>query len=484
MATFLDLPWTPLYTQGSEPASIDRSSNFSVYALAGTVAFISFVYGIEAHLDARQKKAYLKTAFPSELESTVSAIDAERASGKSRQESKGSNESPGTSSDGETVDENQPLLPQLREKFTKAQAYGLDKINFGMISSTYDTFETIAFLLLGFFPYCWDAAAHLGRTYLGYGEEDEIKLSLIFLLITTLVGTITSLPFELYSTFEIERKHGFNKQTVSLFVTDKIKSLLLTVVIGGPFTALLLSIIQRGGEFFYIYVWAFLFCFSVFMMTIVPVVIMPLFNKYEPLPDGALKTRIYELAARLKYPLTKLFVMDGSKRSSHSNAFMFGFGNNKRIVLFDTLLKQVHDDEILAILGHELGHWKLGHTLSNFVVTQLYFGAAFYAFSLSYGSRDLYAAFGFTRTMPTIVGLLLFFQTLWAPVDKILSFILTINSRRNEFAADEFSVQLGMSKMLQSGLCKIHLENLGAMCPDPWYCTYNVCLVRCFSTPT
>lgn len=478
MANFLDLPWTPLYTQGKESASIDRSSYFSVYALAGTVAFTAFVYAVESHLDSRQRKAYLKTAFPSELESTVSAIDAERNSGKSRQESKGGDENPGTSSDGKTVDGSQPLLPQLREKFTKAQAYGLDKINFGMIASTYDTFETIAFLLLGFFPYSWDVAVNLGSTYLGYSEkENEIKISLLFLLITTLVGSITSLPFELYSTFQIERKHGFNKQTVSLFVTDKIKSLLLTLAIGGPFAALLLSIIQRGGEFFYIYVWAFLFCFSVFMMTIVPVVIMPLFNKYEPLADGDLKNRIYELAARLKYPLTKLFVMDGSKRSSHSNAFMFGFGNNKRIVLFDTLLQQVHDDEILAILGHELGHWKLGHTLNNFVVTQLYFGAAFYAFSLTYGSNDLFAAFGFNdpaRTKPTVIALLLFFQTLWAPVDKILSFILTINSRRNEFAADEFSVQLGMSKMLQSGLCKIHLENLGAMCPDPWYCKYFV----------
>jgi len=203
---------------------------------------------------------------------------------------------------------------------------------------------------------------------------------------------------------------------------------------------------------------------------------MPMFNKYEPLPDGTLKTSIYELAAKLKYPLTKLFVMDGSKRSSHSNAFMFGFGNNKRIVLFDTLLTQVKENEILAILGHELGHWKLGHTLTNFATTQLYIGAAFYFFSLTYGASDLYAAFGFNdpnRPAATIIELLLFFQTLWAPVDKILSFVLTIVSRHNEFAADKFSVELDMSKTLQSGLCKIHLENLGAMNPDPWYSTYH-----------
>lgn len=144
--------------------------------------------------------------------------------------------------------------------------------------------------------------------------------------------------------------------------------------------------------------------------------------------------------------------------------------------MFDTLIDQVHEDEILAILGHELGHWKLGHTLTNFLVTQLYFGSAFYFFSLCYGSQDLYTAFGFDHPdspTPTIIALMLFFQTLWAPVDKLLSFILTVHSRMNEFAADKFSVDLGMSKKLQSGLCKIHLENLGAMHPDPWYSTYH-----------
>lgn len=231
-----------------------------------------------------------------------------------------------------------------------------------------------------------------------------------------------------------------------------------------------------GGESFYIYLWAFTFAFSVFMMTIVPVVIMPMFNKYEPLKDGSLKTSIYELAGKLNYPLKNLFVMDGSKRSSHSNAFMFGFGSNKRIVLFDTLMEQVSNDEILAILGHELGHWKLGHTLTNFAVTQVYFGVAFYFFSQCYTSKDLYAAFGFDSTtsdVPTIIALLLFFQTLWAPVDKVLSFVLTVFSRHCEFAADQFSVDLDMSQDLQSGLCKIHLENLGAMCPDSLYSMYH-----------
>lgn len=314
-----------MYTQtgGSNTSTSDSTLGF--WSLAGTVAFTVFVYAFEKSLDARQKAAYQKTAFPSQLESTVSKIDSERAK-------EGSNEKKDGGDEKKDEKESKSLLEQLKEKFKSSQSYGLDKINFGMIASTYDTFESVAFLLLGFLPYLWDKSVALGLSKFGWTQaDDEIKISLIFLGLITVVGTITSLPFEIYSTFQIEKKHGFNKQTYGLFFTDKIKSLILTSVIGGPFIALLLKIIKAGGEYFYIWVWGFMFLFSVFMMTIVPVVIMPLFNKYEPLPEGELKASIYKLADRLQYPLKKLFVMDGSKRSSHSNAFMFGFGSNKRI---------------------------------------------------------------------------------------------------------------------------------------------------------
>jgi CAAX prenyl protease N-terminal, five membrane helices/Peptidase family M48 len=309
------LQMKPLYTQSGSSSSGDATGDIlslGQWSLVATIGFTLFVYAFEGSLDARQKATYQKTDFPKELQATVSKIDAEREKEKK---------------DGET----KPLLEQLQAKFKASQAYGLDKINFGMISSTYDTVESVAFLVLGFLPYIWDKSVDFGGHFFGWTADDEIKVTLIFLLITTIIGTITALPFELYSTFQIERKHGFNKQTIELFFTDKIKSLLLSCAIGGPFVALLLKIIKMGGEHFYIYVWGFMFAFSVLMMTIVPVFVMPLFNKYEPLPDSDLKTKIYELADQLKYPLKKLFVMDGSKRSSHSNAFMFGFGSNKRI---------------------------------------------------------------------------------------------------------------------------------------------------------
>lgn len=223
-----DLPWKPLYAQsGAADAGGEETgeqSQLALYALAGTVAFTLFVYTFEGSLDARQKAAYKKTQFPEQLKTTVSKIDADLASEKSK--------------------ESKPLLEQLQGKFKNAQTYGLDKINFGMISSTYETLESVAFLLLGFFPYVWDQSVSLGETYFGWSADNEIKISLIFFAIVTIVGTITSLPFELYSTFQIEKKHGFNKQTYGLFFTDKVKSLLLTFAIGGPFVALLLKIIE------------------------------------------------------------------------------------------------------------------------------------------------------------------------------------------------------------------------------------------------
>lgn len=391
----VDLPLTLRYTQltavdrkNYNATDSDNDDLFTTYAVFATIVFTLAVFLFETYLSLRQRSTYHKTTFPSELSSTVGNIDKEsakeRAGKKKKEEGDGGEpkveENGAADSNGDkkkkAVDRNAPLLPQLQEKFTAAQSYGLDKVNFSLVASTYGLIEGITFLLLGFLPYFWDYSVYLGNTTFGLTEVDnEIKISLIFIGVTTAVSLVTSLPFELYSTFQIERKHGFNKQTIGLFITDKIKGLGLMVVIGSPFIALLLKIIKWGGEQFYLYVWAFTFAFSLFMMTVYPVVIMPMFNKYEPLPEGSLKDQIYALAGQLKFPLTKLFVMDGSKRSSHSNAFMFGFFKNKRIVLFDTLMEQVHDEEILAILGHELGK-------SSFYVTFVVVGVLGHAHAI------------------------------------------------------------------------------------------------------
>ena len=255
----LELPWEALYTQsGGEASGIDTSSAFYYYALACTVAFTLFVHSFEAYLDFRQRSQYKLSKpsdFPAELEKTVSQIDEERKQEEGKKKDKpaeGTQENTDDDAkdkDGKTgeTDKSKPLLPQLKEKFRSAQAYGLDKINFGMIASTFDVVYELFCLILGFLPWIWDESAELGSSFFGWTEtENEIKISLIFLFLTTIIGTVTSLPFELYSTFQIERKHGFNKQTLGLFFSDKIKSLILTFVIGGPFLALLLHIIKVG----------------------------------------------------------------------------------------------------------------------------------------------------------------------------------------------------------------------------------------------
>lgn len=258
----LSLPWEPLFTQSGGEITVDSSSVFGYWALAATIAFTLGVHFFEGYLDARQKKSYQVTDFPVELEKTVSEIDAERKKelandkdnkkkDKKTSESKGgANEEESKDGDEKKNDPDKPLLPQLREKFRSAQAYGLDKINFGMIASTYDVVESVLFLILGFLPFIWEQSCEWGAKF-GWNErENEIKISLIFLFVTTIIGTITSLPFELYSTFQIERKHGFNKQTLGLFFTDKIKSLGLTFVIGAPFLALLLKIIKVSHQLY------------------------------------------------------------------------------------------------------------------------------------------------------------------------------------------------------------------------------------------
>jgi STE24 endopeptidase len=288
LSHFQALPWVPLYTQsgGTPPFSVENVSPTLYWALALTVAFTVSVYAVEGYLDARQWSSYQQTKFPDALAMTVSAIDVETKAMPKEEKKEDSKE-------GEEKEQEQKLLlPQLQEKFRKAQSYGLDKIQFGMVASLYDVVESVAFLLIGFQPYMWDLSCQKASDWFGWTEtENEIKVSLLFVAFTTVVGTVTSLPFELYSTFQIERKHGFNKQTIGLFVTDKIKGLALGAIFGGPFVAALLYIIKAGGEYFYLYVWAFMFAFSVIMMTLYPTIIMPLFNKYEPLPEGTLKTR-------------------------------------------------------------------------------------------------------------------------------------------------------------------------------------------------
>ena len=240
------LPWKSVYTQTTDDSA--EPTLMSTYAMALTILFTVFVFSFEHMLDERQANAYKIKEFPKMLSETVGKIDQEKKSGNATKETDTDNADAATDASKDSkdkLDKDKPILPQLKDKFTKAQLYGTDKINFGMVSALYNTVETVAFLILGFLPYTWDISVQIGESYFGWSEqENEIKMSLIFLGVTTVIGTVTALPFELYSTFRIEKKHGFNKMTVGLFFMDKVKSLVLTCLIGGPFAAALLKIIQ------------------------------------------------------------------------------------------------------------------------------------------------------------------------------------------------------------------------------------------------
>lgn len=399
--------------------------------------------------------------------------------------------------------------------FVKSLEYGKDKISFGIFKELVGFALGIAMLVYGYLPYVWDVSvsAYEGllvlspwfASFKGWAQTEEWTKTVIFVFMLALQNTLTDAPFNLYYTFVIEAKHGFKteSQTLPLFFKDIVLQLVLTLVFGSPCICVVISLARVGGPYYYVYVCAFLFAFSIFMMTIWPEYVAPLFNTFLPLKEGALKTKIEALACRddVKFPLTKLFVVDGSKRSSHSNAYFYGFGKNKRIVLFDTLLKDVDKegmfpavaaqgggkkgkgldhDEILAVLGHEIGHWAMWHTIQGFVIGQLYTFALFATFAYVKNNSALFSAFGFayetiglTDPNPMFIALTLFTSTYWTPVDKVLTFLVNVNSRRNEFAADQYGAKLGYAKQLASGLIKLQIENKGNMVPDRLYSIYH-----------
>ncbi|CEJ00851.1 hypothetical protein RMCBS344292_14897 [Rhizopus microsporus] len=357
------------------------------------------------------------------------------------------------------------------EDFKKSQAYNLDKSRFGFIESFYKQVETVLMLHYDALPKMWNFSGDLLYKISGYSTDYEILHSIVFLIIFTIFSTVTTTPFNYYSTFVVEQKHGFNKQTVKLFFVDIIKMQFVMAALMFPFISAFLWIIKATGEKFYFYVWVIAIIFQLFIITVYPTFIQPLFNKLTPLEEGELRTRINELAARIQFPLKKLYVIDGSKRSSHSNAYFYGFGKNKHIVLFDTLIDHSNNDEICAVLAHELGHWKMGHTLKLLIVNQIHLLSIFWLFSLFINNKQLYTDFGFD-TMPTLIGFMLF-QFIYSPVESVIGFLQHVYQRKNEYEADAYALKLGYASTLRSALIKLSVKNLGGFNVDPWYSAWN-----------
>ncbi|KAJ2343097.1 zinc metalloprotease, partial [Coemansia sp. RSA 2618] len=352
-----------------------------------------------------------------------------------------------------------------RQVYLEANAYGLDKSSLQLVQDFVGQVQTTWIIVYDMVPWLW--------TWVGgvVGDSSVLVQSVGFFVAASLVSTALSLPFSIYATFVVESKHGFNKQSAGLFCADMIKSMVLLVVLGAPLVAGFLWVVERTGERFYLYAWALMAGVQLLMIVIYPTLIQPMFNTFNPLPEGELRTAIEALAARLQFPLKKLYVVDGSKRSSHSNAYVFGFFKAKRIVIYDTLISQCTTEEIVAVVGHELGHWKKSHTVQMLLMAQVQILLIFYSFSCFVTEPHMYESFG-VDGMPVMLGFL-FFQYLYEPLGMVLQFATNIVSRVNEFQADAFSKDLGYAEQLASCLIKLQIENKAAMNPDPLYSAFT-----------
>lgn len=251
------------------------------------------------------------------------------------------------------------------------QAYSRAKAKYGFVSSLISQAENLVIIYYDVLPRLWGLSGLWMARYLPESFSGEIAHSLIFVFTFNLITTILSLPKNYYYNFVIEEEYGFNKQTLQLWLTDMVKSQALTIVLGGPILCAFLAIVQKTGNSFYYYLWLLSAAVQIFAITIYPIFILPLFNKLSPLEPGALKTSVEGLAKKLKFPLNELYVIDGSKRSAHSNAYFYGLPWKKHIVIFDTLIEKSETEEVVAVLSHELGHWSLGHTTKLLGIAQV-----------------------------------------------------------------------------------------------------------------
>lgn len=368
------------------------------------------------------------------------------------------------------------------ESFKKARLYGIDKSQYKIVKEFYSISLTSIILYNRWISAAWKKSENIADVF-GINPNQEIVISCIFMTFVTLFNFVVNMPFAIYEIFVLEEKHGFNKQTIGFFIKDQIKSLVLSLVITLPIVSIAIYIIMLGGNMFVVWLWLFTTVATLLLLTIYPSVIAPLFDKFVPLPDGTLRKGIENLASKLKFPLSQVYIVEGSKRSAHSNAYFSGLFGAKRIVLFDTLLEK-HDDvkkvttgcsenEILGVLAHELGHWKCSHIYKSIVLTEVNLLLLFTAFGLLFKYSLLYTSLGFPPGQePVIIGLIVVLQLILAPYNSLLSFFATALSRKYEFEADNFAVSLNYPIELRSALIKLGKDNLDYPIYDKLYSSW------------
>lgn len=364
-----------------------------------------------------------------------------------------------------TVTELPPEVKDVYEpsRYKTSQEYKKTKIRFSFITGSFSLILILGMLLLGGFGYINNLAWSF--------SENPIIIALIFFGIIGFSSDILSTPFDIYDTFVIEEKFGFNKITPKVYLMDKLKAWLLTAVIGGGLLALIIWMYDIMGKAFWIYAWGMISLFSVFMTMFYSNLIVPLFNKQTPLEQGDLRNAIEEFSKKTDFKLTNIYVIDGSKRSTKSNAYFTGLGTKKRIVLFDTLIKDLSTEEIIAVLAHEIGHYKKKHTLSGLFLGILQTGLTFYLFSLLIDNPLLSQALGAEN--PEFHLSLIAFGILYSPVSLLIGLLLNIFSRANEYAADRFAATVYNGEWLMDALKKLTTKNLSNLTPHPLYVFFH-----------
>ncbi len=350
------------------------------------------------------------------------------------------------------------------EKYRKSQDYTRVNTRFGFITATFGLVVTLVFWFAGGFQYL-DSIVRAWNLH-------EILTGLAYMGILVAARMIIGLPFSIYSTFVIEEKFGFNQTTVKTFILDIIKGIFLGILIGGPLLAGVLAFFQYAGSLAWLYCWIVVTIFTLIIQYIAPTWIMPLFNKFKPIEDGELKSSIMQMAKEVKFPLKEVMIMDGSKRSSKSNAFFTGFGKNKRIALFDTLVERHTVGELVGVLAHEIGHYKKKHILKGMIISIAHSGVMFFLLSLFISQKGLFDAF-YMQNISVYAGLL-FFGMLYSPIEMILSIFMQISSRKHEYEADRFAVETTKEgETFIEALKKLVVHNLGNLRPHPVYVFFN-----------
>eukprot|EP00056_Hartaetosiga_gracilis_P002975 m.58587 g.58587 ORF g.58587 m.58587 type:complete len:482 (-) comp11273_c0_seq1:100-1545(-) len=392
---------------------------------------------------------------------------------------------------------------KTQKEFEKARSYKLDKINFGFWHGIFDHVVTMVTLAAGFLAVFWDIGGNVLGTFGVDASTNEVLQTVVFAALLSCFNFVVSFGWKYASVFYLEAKHGFNKQTLGFFIKDQLKKLVLELVLNSALLSAVVWVVRHTGSHFYLYCWLFTFGVSLFMIAVYQDYIAPLFDKYVPLPEGELRTKIEALAQSLNFPLSELLLVKGSMRSSHSNAYFYGFFNSKKIVLFDTLLppsssdnseeeenneeedndadadgaeeesneydggedgeekeeRGCSDEQIVAVLSHELGHWKHNHVIKMFTMQQAVVFFYFLAFSKLINLEGMYTDFGFHDSKPVVIGLTLVFSYLLSPVSTVLGFLVTAYTRKNEFQADRFAVSLNNGDDLKNALIKLHKDN-------------------------